>query len=89
MSIDKRPDPLLAIPSWAEKELSKRTAFESAELHVLREFYRAWEVLHGMANDKLHRTKKEEAAQALVNHAHILRRMYAGVAETVAERMNG
>ncbi len=56
--------------------LSKPRPFDEAELGTLREFYSAWEKLHNIPNDKLLRNQKEEAAQALVNQAHILRRMY-------------
>ena len=65
------------VPEWAERELIRPSAFDKAELDVLRGFYTRWEALHAIANDKLHRTQKEEAAQNLVNQAHILRRMYA------------
>ena len=51
--------------------------FDEAELATLREFYAAWERLHKISSDPLYRKQKEEAAQELVTHAHILRRMYA------------
>jgi hypothetical protein len=50
--------------------------FDEAELGFLREFYAAWERLHKLPKDQMHRKQAEQAAQELVNHAHILRRMY-------------
>lgn len=56
--------------------LAKPRPFDEAELGTLREFYTAWEALHAIPRDKIHRKQAEEAAQALVNQAHVLRRMY-------------
>lgn len=71
----------LMIPAWAERELAshnaKKSAFDQAELDTLRAFYKAWEALHAVPGDKANRRKKEEAAKALVEQAHVLRRMYA------------
>ncbi len=69
----------LLVPGWVEQELSTQPAraYDVAEADMLREFYKRWEILHGIGNDKLHRKKKEEAAQSLVEQAHLLRRLYA------------
>lgn len=70
----------LMIPAWAERELAqkdaKKAAFDQAELDTLRAFYMAWEALHEIPKDKMHRKQAEEAAQRLVSQAHVLRRMY-------------
>ena len=69
----------LLIPEWAERELAGQEALKAhaqVELDTLRAFYKAWEALHEIPNDKHHRRQKEEAAQALVQQAHVLRRMY-------------
>lgn len=69
----------LHLPAHLEaerEESATQDAFDRAELETLREFYRAWEALHALPNDPLYRKKKEEAAQALVTQAHILRWMY-------------
>ncbi len=66
----------LLVPEWVEKQESAR-AYGVAEADMLREFYKRWELLHGITNDSLHRKAKEEAAQALVEQAHVLRRLYA------------
>lgn len=63
-------------PLIVADRIAEESAFQRAELDTLREFYRAWEALHELPKDKLHRKQCEEAAQALVSHAHILRRMY-------------
>lgn len=69
-----------AIPAWAKDELA-RTAqpspFDRARFETLEKFYKSWEALHAIPPGKLNKKKKEEAAQALVGQAHILRRMYA------------
>ncbi len=57
------------------KLLAKPSAIDQAELETLRAFYKAWELLHEIPNDKMHRKQKEEAAERLVQQAHILRRM--------------
>lgn len=56
--------------------LAKPRPFDEAELQTLREFYTAWEALHKIPKDKFHRKQAEDAAQALVTQAYILRRMY-------------
>lgn len=69
----------LLIPEWAERELAGQEALKAhaqVELDTLRSFYKAWEALHEVPNDKQHRQKKEEAAKVLVEQAHVLRRMY-------------
>jgi flagellar hook-associated protein FlgK len=67
----------LYVPAWAERELAKKPAFDQAELDTLRAFYKAWEALHAIPKDKLHKKQAQEAAQTLVEQAHVLRRMYA------------
>lgn len=64
------------VPSWAEKALARPRPFDQAELDTLRAFYKAWEALHAIPKDKIHKKQANEAAEALVNQAHILRRMY-------------
>lgn len=49
--------------------------FKKAEFEMLEAFYLAWEDLHSLPPDDLHRKKKEAAAEILVSHAHTLRRM--------------
>lgn len=46
----------------------------SAELELYKAFFDAWEGLHEIPNDKLHRGKKEAAAQLLVDRCHSIRR---------------
>lgn len=46
------------------------------ELDMLKAFYDSWEAMHAIPNDKLHRAKKEAAAQLMVDNAHTLRRWY-------------
>lgn len=67
----------LFVPAWAERELVRKDAFDKARFETLEAFYKRWEALHAIPNDKMHKKQKEEAAQALVEQAHILRRMYA------------
>jgi hypothetical protein len=69
--------PGLYVPAWAERELAKKDAFDQARFETLERFYKAWEAFHAIPPDKINRKKKEEAAQAMVDQAHILRRMYA------------
>ncbi len=61
------------------KEFAHRSAraYDVAEADLLREFYKRWEILHGIGADQIHRKQKEQAAQTLVEQAHILRRFYA------------
>lgn len=47
---------------------------------MLKQFYEAWELLHSLPNDRLHRREAEEAAEAMVRHAHVLRRMNVKIA---------
>lgn len=69
--------PGLYVPEWAARELERKNAFDIARMETLERFYKCWEALHAIPNDKMHNRQKEEAAQALVDQAHILRRMYA------------
>lgn len=66
----------LFVPEWADKSLKRPTPFDEAELQTLRDFYTKWEALHAIPKDKMHRKQAEDAAQQLVDQAHILRRMY-------------
>ena len=43
------------------------------ELSVLRAFYDAWEALHAMPKDNMHRKKQEIAAQNLVDARNAVR----------------
>lgn len=64
------------IPSWAEKTLAtKKTAFDVAHYNALGDFYEAWEKMHSLPNDRLHKRELNEAAEDLVRKAHLLRRM--------------
>lgn len=67
----------LFVPAWAERELAKKDAFDTVRFQTLEAFYKAWEEFHAISSDKINRKKKEEAAQRMVDQAHILRRMYA------------
>lgn len=67
----------LHLPAHLRDAVKHPRPFDEAELGVLREFYAAWEAFHKVPKDELHRDKREQAAQAMVGHAHILRRMYA------------
>lgn len=49
--------------------------FDQAEFMALREFYQAWEAFHAVPADTMHRKRREDAAQAMVEKAHVLRRM--------------
>lgn len=69
----KSIQPMPVLPRFAEIPAS--AAHISAELSLHREFFEAWEALHALANDKLHRTKKEEAAQRLVEIGMQIKRM--------------
>jgi hypothetical protein len=60
--------------------LSTDSPFDLAEYQMLKQFYEAWEHLHSLPNDRLHRRQAEEAAEALVGHAHVLRRMNVKIA---------
>lgn len=54
--------------------------FDLAEYQILKAFYEAWEHLHSLPKDRLHRREAEEAAEAMVRHAHVLRRMNVKIA---------
>lgn len=73
----------LFIPAWAKDELERKkpAPFDQAELETLRAFYKAWETLHAVPKDKHHKRQAEDAAKALVEQAHILRRMYVDPAQ--------
>jgi len=62
------------IPDWAEAQL-RGNAHVAVEHKMLREFFNAWQDLHSIPNDKLHRNKAERAAQALIDKAHAIERM--------------
>lgn len=68
-------DGLTRLQEMPEGSLERPSAFDLAEFQCLREFYKAWEALHAIPNDRMHRRQKEAAAQHLVERAHILRRM--------------
>lgn len=63
------------VPAWAEEALAPKAmpAHDKAELAMLRAFYERWEALHAMANDKMHRSQKEELAQKVVEAAMVIR----------------
>lgn len=63
------------IPDWAESALTKPSAFDQAELTILREFYTAWESLHANARQPMKKHKAEEAAVKMVEAAKVLRAM--------------
>lgn len=63
------------IPTWAEQALVRPTAFDVAENIALKDFFEAWQHLHSLPNDKMHRRQAEEAAQDLVSKAHLVIRM--------------
>lgn len=69
----------ILVPGWVAEEERKPAAraYDVAEADMLREFYKRWEILHGVPKDALHRTTQEEAAQSMVEQAHLLRRFYA------------
>lgn len=64
----------MGIPSWAESHL-RGANHVAAEHKLLREFFNAWQELHSLPNDKLHRNKAERAAQNLVDIARSIERM--------------
>lgn len=66
--------PNMGIPAWAEATL-RGQAHVAAEHLLLREFFDAWQDLHSLPNDKLHRHKSERAAQRLVDIARSIERM--------------
>lgn len=63
------------VPSWAEQALARPSAFDIAENIALKDFFDAWQHLHSLPNDKLHRRQAEEAAQDLVSKAQLVKRM--------------
>ena len=50
-------------------------AHVQAEIDALREFFSLWEDFHAMAADKLHRARKEDLAQRMVEKAMLLRQL--------------
>lgn len=68
-------DELTRLQEMPEGSLERPSAFDLAEFQCLREFYKAWEALHAIPNDKWKKKEKEEAARALVEKAHVLRAM--------------
>jgi Na+/phosphate symporter len=66
---------LAAMQKMPADTLSKPSAFDQAALDEHRKFFALWEEFHAMANDQLHRKKKEETAQRMVDQAHLLRAM--------------
>ncbi len=62
------------VPAWAEYELGDKTTAK-LEIQMHREFFEAWEALHSIPNDKLHRNKAEQAAQKLVDISHAIKRL--------------
>jgi len=55
-----------SIPGWADKALS-HPAHDAYEVEILRAFYAAWEALHAIPKDKMHRNMKEQAAADLLS----------------------
>ncbi len=64
----------LFIPKWVEYQLQSE-AHRSAEIQLHRDFFDAWEHLHSIPNDKLHRPKSEAAAQRLCEIAATIQRL--------------
>jgi flagellar hook-associated protein FlgK len=62
------------MPAWAEAQL-RGSQHVAAEHALLREFFNAWQDLHTLPNDKLHRRKAELAAQRLIDIADQIERM--------------
>ena len=62
------------MPKWAEHQFQSQ-AHREAEILMHREFFEAWEALHALPNDKLHRREAEQAAQKLVDIAQAIRRL--------------
>lgn len=62
------------IPEWAEAQLRGQNHV-AAEHMLLRQFFNAWQDLHSIPNDRLHRNKTEQAAQKLVDLAKSIERM--------------
>lgn len=62
------------MPAWAELELAGKD-HAAAEIKLHREFFEAWETLHSIPNDRMHRNKAERAAQQLVDLAQTIKRM--------------
>lgn len=68
-------DALAKLQNLPPDTLDKPSAFELAEFQVLQQFYQAWEALHKIPPGKFRQKQKEEAAQRLVELAHVLRSM--------------
>lgn len=66
--------PNMGIPDWASAQL-RGNAHVAAEHMLLRQFFNAWQDMHSIPNDKLHRHKAERAAQRLVDLADSIERM--------------
>ncbi len=66
--------PNMGIPDWASAQL-RGNAHVAAEHQLLRKFFNAWQELHTIPNDRLHKNKAERAAQNLVDIAHAIERM--------------
>jgi len=62
-------------PAWAEKALEKPSAFNLAELDLLREFFDAWVELHALKRDKLHQNKADALAKQMVEKSQSIRIM--------------
>ncbi len=62
------------MPTWAEHQLQSQ-AHRDAEIQMHRDFFDAWEALHALPNDKLHRRQAEQAAQKLVDFAQAIKRL--------------
>lgn len=55
--------------------IEEAAAFDVAQYDVLQRFYEQWEALHAIPAGKLRNKDREEAAENLVQLAHMLRRM--------------
>lgn len=68
------------MPEWAEKELAEAQASQTleAELALLRNFYKAWQELHGtqQPHSKANRGRMEAQAQLLVDAAMVVNAFY-------------
>jgi hypothetical protein len=62
------------VPKWAAVSLENKATAE-AEISLHRDFFDAWEAMHAVPKDKLHRPKAEQAAQKLVDIAQCIRRL--------------
>lgn len=62
------------MPKWAEHQFQTEE-HRNAEILMHRDFFDAWEALHALPNDKLHRHRAEQAAQKLVDIAQAIKRL--------------